>query len=160
MATVSADTTIDTAKIVGAVSYAQAIRQFGHLDAKLSSIGDAPPSDPELTLSAHGISEDDLRDLPASLIGGPIGNQGGTALDAISRLKAVYSSSIGYDNDHIRIPEERNWLREAAESQRYKFDPSQSVALLERLTQIEAFEHFLTENIPNQISLSLLKVWI
>jgi len=32
----------------------------------------------------------------------------------------IYSSSIGFDNDHIRIPEERFWLREAAESRRYR----------------------------------------
>src|SRR5690606_13706422 len=104
-----------------------------------------PPGDPSLYPSAHGITDADLRSLPASLIGGRIATGAAHALDAIGRLREIYSSTIGYDYDHMRIPEERAWLREAAESRRFRppHDPLDPVRLLEQLTKVEAFEHFL-----------------
>src|SRR5436305_5397216 len=62
----------DLSKIVGAVHLAQAIRGFGHLAARLDPLGGAPPGDPALLPETHGLSADDLRQLPASLVGGPI----------------------------------------------------------------------------------------
>src|SRR4051812_32146029 len=59
-------------KIVGAVNYAQSIRAYGHLAAQLDPLGTLPPGDPSLDPAAHGITDEDLRQLPASIIGGPI----------------------------------------------------------------------------------------
>ncbi len=146
---------IDRQKIVGAVSYAQAIRQFGHLGAHLDPLGRESPGDPELLPETHGISDSDLQSLPASIVGGPIAENSANALEAVQTLKAVYCSSIGYDNDHIRIPEERQWLREALESRRYQFSPEQAVGLLDRLTQVEAFEHFLQRSFPTKYRFSI-----
>ena len=69
----------------------------------------------------------------------------------------MYCGSIGYDNDHIRIPSERNWLREAAESGRYRFDwtPGETVPLLNRLTQVEAFEQFLQTTFSTKYRFSI-----
>jgi 2-oxoglutarate dehydrogenase E1 component len=74
-----------------------------------------------------------------------IGQQGGTAYEAIQYLREIYSSNIGFDYIQNRNPEERQWLREAAESSRFSpaNDPIDRVGLLKRLTQVEAFEHFL-----------------
>ncbi len=148
---------IDTQKIVGAVGYAQAIRQFGHVQAQLDPLGTQPPGDPELIPEAHGITEDDLRQLPASLVGGPIAQLAGNALEAITILRGVYTVSIGYDNDHIRVPEERQWLREAAESRRFRFsqDKEKNTSLLERLTQMEVFELFLQKTFPTKYRFSI-----
>lgn len=148
-------TGIDQQKIVGAVSYAQAIRQFGHLAANLDPLGYGSPGDPELTMEAHGLTEDDLRQMPASIVGGTVGEKASNALEAIQTLKEIYCGSIGIDNDHIRIPEERQWLREAIESRRYRFSPEQSVPVLERLTQVEAFEHFLQRSFPTKYRFSI-----
>jgi 2-oxoglutarate dehydrogenase E1 component len=151
------DVAIDNQKIVGAVSFAQAIRQFGHLDGRIDPLGSPPLGDPELTPEAHGITENDLRVLPAKIIGGSAMASADNAWDAIQRLREVYSGSIGYDNEHIRIPEERQWLREAAESRRYRFteDKQAAVALLQRLTQVEAFEHFLQRSFPTKYRFSI-----
>jgi 2-oxoglutarate dehydrogenase E1 component len=144
-------------RAIGAVTLAQSIRLFGHLEADIDPLGGSRPGDPELAPEFHGITEDDLRGMPASLIGGPIAATAKDAHEAISRLRAVYSGSIGYDNDHVRIPEERNWLREAAESGRYRFGMAggESVALLDRLSQVEAFEQFLQTSFPTKYRFSI-----
>lgn len=145
-------------KIVGAVSYAQAIRQFGHTQAQLDPLGTPPPGDPELYIRRHGISEDDLRALPAGLIvEGPLAASSANAYEAIETLKQIYAAHIGYDNDHIRIPEERTWLRENIEARRYRFNdqPEESRALMRRLIQVDSFENFLQKNFPTKYRFSV-----
>jgi 2-oxoglutarate dehydrogenase E1 component len=156
-ALVAAAPGVDSQKIVGLVSYVQAIRQYGHVEAAIDPLGRPRPGDPELSLEVHGISIDDLHSLPASLIDSPLAAGASNALEVIERLRGVYMSSIGFDNDHIRIPEEREWLREAAESRRYAYEGTdeQSVGLLKRLTQIETFEHFLQQSFPTKYRFSV-----
>uniref|UniRef100_UPI0035B2E740 2-oxoglutarate dehydrogenase E1 component n=1 Tax=Promineifilum sp. TaxID=2664178 RepID=UPI0035B2E740 len=145
-------------KIMGAVNLATAIREDGHLAARIDPLDLAnPPGDPALHPSAHNITDDDLRALPAELIGGPLAAGAANALEAVNRLRAVYSSTIGYDYDHIRIPEERDWLREAAESRRFRppQEPLAPLWLLEQLTRVEAFEHFLHRIFPGKTRFSI-----
>ena len=149
---------VDMRKVVGAVELAQAIRQFGHLAAKLDPLGSPPPDDPELQPDFHGVNEEDLRTLPPGLcVDGPIATQSNSAYDALQTLREIYSSSIGYDNEHIHIPEERNWLREAIESRRYSYqeDAEASQNLLDRLTQVEAMEHYLQRTFPTKYRFSI-----
>src|SRR5579859_618115 len=63
------------AKIAGAVNLAQAIRGFGHLAARLDPLGSPPPGDPALRPETYDLTPDDLRSLPASLVGGPAAEQ-------------------------------------------------------------------------------------
>jgi 2-oxoglutarate dehydrogenase E1 component len=148
---------IVTEKAVGAANLAQAIREYGHLAAQLDPLGSAPINDPSLRLDTHGVSEEDLRRLPASVIGGPIAERAANGLDAISQLRAVYASKIGYDYDHIREPAERAWLRHAAESRQFstRVHPIDRVKLLKRLTQVEAFEQFLHRAFPGKHRFSI-----
>ena len=144
-------------KVMGVVNLVQAIREYGHLDAQLDPLGTPPPGDPGLQLSAYNINEDDLRQLPASLVGGPVAERATNALEAIQALRAVYSSTTGYDYDHLRDSEEREWLRQAAESRHFRppdhtRDP---IALLERLTQVETFELFLHRVFPGKTRFSI-----
>src|SRR5688572_2223098 len=53
--------------VVGAVTLAQSIRRYGHLAAVIDPLGSRPLGDPALVAETHGVSEDDLRALPASL---------------------------------------------------------------------------------------------
>ncbi len=143
--------------IAGAVNYAQAIRSFGHLAAHLDPLGSAPLGDPALHPEVYGVTEADLAQMPASLVGGPIAEQSANALDAIRALQGIYCGAIGYDYDHIRAPGERAWLREAAESGRFrpKLDNKAARSLLERLTQVEAFELFLHRLFPGKYRFSI-----
>jgi len=147
----------DLRKVVGAVGYAQAIRQFGHRAAQLDPLGNPPPGDPELNPEWHEINEADLRALPAGIIDGPIVQHAENAWQAIQKLHAIYCSTIGYDNDHISNPQERVWLREAIESRRYAFDDSteEARALLERLVQVDVMEQFLQRTFPTKYRFSI-----
>lgn len=145
-------------QIMGAVNLATAIREYGHLAAKIDPLGlNNPPGDPALDPEAHGITEAMLRQLPAHIIGGPVTDGAKNAAEAIERLRSVYSHTIGYDYDHIRIPEERAWLRSAAESRRFRppNEPLDPLWLLEQLTQVEAFEQFLHRIFPGKTRFSI-----
>src|SRR5690349_17697497 len=101
-------------KVTAVANLASAIREYGHLDAQLDPLGSDLPGDPTLRLETHSLSEADLRRLPASIVGGPLAHSSISAWEAIQALRGVYSSSIGYDYDHLRLPEERAWLRDMA----------------------------------------------
>jgi len=152
----SPTTQFDMQKAVGVANYAQSIRQFGHLDAQLDPLGNDPNGDPDLSPQAHGITEQDLRDMPASFVGENMAHLG-TAYNAIQTLKSIYCSSIGYDFEHVHNPEERQWLRDVIESRKYavEFTNEESMALLERLTQVETFELFLQRSFPTKYRFSI-----
>ena len=143
--------------IVGAAQLAESIRRYGHLAAQIDPLGSAPIGDPSLEPQAHGITNADLQQLPASLVGGPVAESAANAYEAIEKLRRVYCSTTGYDYAHVFVPEERDWLRHAAESERFR-PPTETIdadELLDRLTQVEAFERFLHRTFPGKTRFSL-----
>jgi len=148
---------IDPDKVASVANLCQAIREYGHLAAQLDPLGTPPPGDPALTLAYHGLTDEDLRQLPASIASGPIAARTRTAWEAVAALRAVYSATIGYDYDHIRLAEERTWLRQAAEGGQFRppTEPVDHRALLARLTQVESFEHFLQRSFPGKTRFSI-----
>jgi 2-oxoglutarate dehydrogenase E1 component len=125
---------------VGAVNLAQSIRRYGHLAAQLDPLGKASVGDPSLLPETHGVTDADLRRLPASLVASPLSEGASSMLEVIEALRRVYCSTVGYDYSHVFVPEEREWLRQAAECGRFRApaDPIDPIALLDRLTQVEA----------------------
>ncbi|HEV2176141.1 MAG TPA: 2-oxoglutarate dehydrogenase E1 component, partial [Terriglobia bacterium] len=150
-------TTIPVAHIVGAVNLAESIRKFGHLAAQIDPLGSASPGDPSLDPAFHAVTEDDLRSLPASLIVGQVAEGKANAWEVIQALRQVYSSVTGYDYAHLRDPEERDWLRTAAEAGLFRppADPIDEVALLDRLTQEGVFELFIHRTFPGKTRFSI-----
>ena len=63
----------DPQKIAGALNLAQAIRVYGHWAARLDPLGSLPPGDPSLHAETYALNEEDLRALPAALVGGAAG---------------------------------------------------------------------------------------
>jgi 2-oxoglutarate dehydrogenase E1 component len=147
----------DWRRLVGAVNLAQSIRLYGHLAAQIDPLGSRPMGDPSLVAETHGVTDADLRALPASLFDGPVTNGAATMYDVVERLRGIYCSTTGFDIAHIFVPAERQWLREAIESGRFHApsDPIDPVALLERLTQVEAFERFLHRTFPGKTRFSI-----
>ncbi len=144
-------------KVVGAVNLAEAIRRYGHLAAQLDPLGGRPPiGDPSLLAATHGVTDQDLRQLPANLVAGPLEGVS-TAYDAIEQLRRIYCSTTGYDYAHVFVPEERDWLRQAAERGRFRApaDPIDPVKLLDCLSQVEAFERFLHRAFPGKTRFSI-----
>jgi 2-oxoglutarate dehydrogenase E1 component len=147
----------DVTTIVGAARLIRYIRELGHLAARIDPFGDAPPGDPGLEMSIHGVSEEHLRALPASIVRGPLVEGAANALEALERLRQVYAGSIGYETDHIQNFEERSWIREAVESGHffYGFDAARKRELLERLTEVETFERYLHQTFVGQKRFSI-----
>jgi 2-oxoglutarate dehydrogenase E1 component len=145
------------AKVVGAVNLAESIRRYGHLAAQLDPLGGRPAGDPSLLSATHGVTEADLRSLPAALVAGPASEGAANAFEAIETLRRIYCSTTGYDYAHVFVPEEREWLRQAAELGRFRApaDPIDPVALLDRLTQVESFERFLHRTFPGKTRFSI-----
>ncbi len=148
---------LDPNKVVGAVNLAQSIRRYGHLAAQIDPLGGRPLGDPALEPETHGVTEADLRALPASLMHGHIAEGLGSMWDVVTHLREIYCGTVGYDIAHIFVPEERRWLREAVESRRYQAatDPIDPVALLNRLTEVEGFERFLHRTFPGKTRFSI-----
>ena len=145
----------DLQAVIGTINLAQAIRSQGYLAAKLDPLDSPPTNDPLLTLEFHRLQEADLVALPASIVSFSRGAE--NAARAIQALRSIYSKTIGYDYGHIRQPEERSWLNQAAESGQFR-PPQQPVdgnQMLERLTQVEAFENFLHRLYPGKTRFSI-----
>ncbi|GIW04859.1 MAG: 2-oxoglutarate dehydrogenase E1 component [Thermomicrobiales bacterium] len=144
-------------KIVGAASLSVAIREYGHLAARVDPLGSEPPGAPELDPGFHGLAEQDLAEMPALVVGGPVAESASNAAEAIAKLREIYSGTIGYDFDHVQIAAERAWLTEAVESRRYAVPLERSAkrALLRRLTDVEAFEKFLHQTYLGQKRFSI-----
>jgi len=143
--------------VVAATILADSIRRYGHLAAQLDPLGAPPIGDPSLSTESYGITDEDLKRLPASLVGGPVAETSSSAFEAIEKLRRVYCSSTGFDYSHVFVPEERDWLRHAAESGRFwpPLDPESTQALLDRITQVEVFERFLQRTFPGKTRFSV-----
>jgi 2-oxoglutarate dehydrogenase E1 component len=140
-----------------AAALAQSIRLFGHRAAHTDPLGSEPPGDPHLDYGAHGLSEHDLQRLPASVVGGALAQRAGNALEAIQRLEQVYCQSTGYEFAHVEDPSQRTWLTEAIENRTFwpPNDPIDERELLDRLTEVSAFERFFHRAYPGQTRFSV-----
>ncbi|MHB8618094.1 MAG: 2-oxoglutarate dehydrogenase E1 component [Chloroflexota bacterium] len=154
--------------IAAAVELAHAILAYGYRAARLDPLGSEPPGDDELRAEAHGIRQEDLAALPASIVNGvggaggvdgPAADSGGAAnaLQAIRALRQAYQGTTGYEFEHVSNAEERAWLHEAVLSGRFRppRDAIDERKLLERLTEVGAFERFLQRAFPGQTRFSL-----
>ncbi len=143
--------------LVGAINLAQSIRRYGHLAASIDPLGSRPLGDPALLPETHGVTEVDLAALPASLLSSAVADGATSMAEVVARLRALYCSTTGYDFAHIFVPEERRWLRHAVETGQFRAprSPIDPVALLERITQVEAFEKFLHRTFPGKTRFSI-----
>src|SRR4051812_752168 len=150
--TMSAGPVYDVSTVVGAAALAQAIRDYGHLDVQLDPLGTPPHGAPELHPAFYGFNESQLTTLPVEAIPWPVSADSRNAKEAIDDLRRVYSGGIGYDFDQVQIAEERAWLRAAVESGYYtaNLQPEEKKQLLDRLTDVEAFERFLHQTYLGQ----------
>ncbi len=140
-----AEGTVTTAsalrKVAGAAGLVQAIRQYGHLDVQLDPLGTPPLGARELSPEFHGISEEDLRTIP----GAALWFEDDTALDAVNRLRTLYSGTMGFEFEHIQEETERAWFREQIEGGQMPrvTTVEQKQRLLGALTAVDGLEKFL-----------------
>ena len=147
----------DVERIARLSSLARSIRSRGHQAARLDPLATEEPHPHGLDARSMGIEAADLREVPPTVVGGPLALDAASAGEAIEALRAVYCATTGYDYAHIQVAEERAWLRDAVESGRFRrpLDAPARRALLSRLTEVEAFEHFLQRKYTGQKRFSI-----
>ncbi len=153
---VAADTPVEAG--IAAFNLAESIRRFGHLAARLDPLGFHDPiGDPSLAAQSHGLTTETLKKLPASIVSGPSSAGAANAFDAIAKLRQIYCSTTGHDYNHVFVPDERVWLRQAVESGQFRppKDPIDGEKLLARITQVETFERFLHRTFPGKTRFSI-----
>ncbi len=93
--------------------------------------------------------------IPASVL--RVGVEGETLADVLPKLREIYCGTIAYEIEHISDHQERVWLRHAIESGRYRepLDADESRRLLEQLTEVEGFEHYLKRQFLGQKQFSI-----
>ena len=153
----SSDAQAQVSRAVAASTLAHAIRVRGHLGAHLDPLGSEPLGDRALLTETYGLTENDLAQLPPSVVGGHSAEGVANALEAIRALRAMYSGTISYEFDQVKSSDERAWLRDAVGLRLYHKAPTPQEArrLLMRLTQVEAFERYLHQTFPGQKRFSI-----
>ena len=140
----SAETDIEALQhVAAAMSLVKAFRTHGHLAARLDPLGSEPIGDPALDPAALDLTPEVMARIPARVLRTYV--PGETLADALPQLQTTYCGTIAYEVEHIASHEERVWLREAIESGAYRrpLPVEARQALLQRLTEVEAFEKFL-----------------
>ena len=145
------------AGVAAAMSLVKAYRMHGHLNARLDPLGSEPMGDPALDESRlqPPLTDELQARIPARLL--RLSVPGETLLDALPRLRDVYTGTIAYEIEHISDHAERVWLRQAIESGRFRrpLEAEERRDLLRRLAQVEAFETFLRRAFLGQKQFSI-----
>jgi 2-oxoglutarate dehydrogenase E1 component len=143
--------------VAASMALVKAYRMHGHLAAHLDPLGSEPVGDPALEperLEPPLTPELQAR-IPARLL--RLYVPGETLADALPRLQATYCGTLAYEIEHISDHEQRVWLRNAIESGRYRtpLSDDEKRALLDRLSQVEGFEHYLRRTFLGQKQFSI-----
>lgn len=144
--TITADESADSAQlaeVAAAMSLVDHLRTHGHLLAAVDPLGNPPVGDPGLSPDSHGLTSEIMARIPAVLL--KVAVPGATLAEVYPKLLDTYCGTIAYEVEHISSHEQRTWLREQIESgsHRTPISDDEKRQLLERLTQVEAFEKFL-----------------
>ena len=133
----------DLKHVAAAMALVKAIRNFGHMAARLDPLGSEPPGDPALDPGPLGLTAEIMARIPADLL--RIYVPGRTLAEAYPKLQETYCGTIAYEVEHIGSHQERVWLRQAIESgdHRKPLSPEAKRKLLARLTAVETLERFL-----------------
>ena len=143
--------------VAAATTLIKAIRTHGHLAANLDPLGSEPVGDPalEAELLEPPLTPELQARIPASVL--RVGVEGETLADVLPKLREIYCGTIAYEIEHISDHQERVWLQHAIESGRYRepLTADERRSLLERLTEVEGFEHYLKRAFLGQKQFSI-----
>ena len=147
--------------LLGAVAAATALikayRTHGHLAARLDPLGSEPVGDPALEPEwlVPKLTPELQAQIPADVL--RVWIEGETLADVLPRLKETYCGTIAYEIEHISDHQERVWLRQAIETGRYRepLSTEERRRLLEQLTKVEVFEHYLLRAFLGQKQFSI-----
>ena len=128
-------------KVAVAADLVSAIQRYGHMSVQIDPLGSPPSGAAEMTAEFHGLTEADLREIPARALGGTTG----TGADVVARMRQLWGGAIGFEYDHLENDAEREWFRQTIESQRLTapLSNAEKRSLLQRMTEVDGLERFL-----------------
>src|SRR5690625_2717258 len=107
-------------KLTSAMKYVDAIRRFGHLEADVYAIGGNSEKTKLLNAATYDITEEDLRNIPATWLLDNAPSHVENGLDVVEFLRKRYTGKIAFEYDHVKSEEERNWLLEHIETGKFE----------------------------------------
>ena len=109
-------------RAIAAFNLAESIRRFGHLAAQARSARLHRSDWRSLAESAVAWADQATRwrGCRRRSSAGPRPRASANALEAIERLRAIYCATTGHDYNHVFVPEERVWLRQAVETGQFR----------------------------------------
>ena len=149
--------TQDVRKITAAMRYMDAIRRFGHLEADIYAVDKSDEKTNLLKPETYDITNEDLKEIPASWLWDQAPAHVETAYDAVVFLREKYTGKISFEYDHVNSDEERKWFLNRIESGGFElsFSDTEKKQLLERLISVEGFEQFLQKTFVGQKRFSI-----
>ncbi len=128
-------------KVAAAADLVSAIQRYGHMSVQIDALGAPPSNAAEMTAEFHGLTEADLREIPARALGGTTG----TGAHVVARMRQLWGGNIGFEYDHLENDAEREWFRQTIESQRLTgpLTADEKRTLLQRMTEVDGLERFL-----------------
>src|SRR5699024_748147 len=103
------------------------------------------------------ISDEDLKGIPAAWLWDKAPAQVETGYDVVTFLRKKYTGKISFEYDHVNSDAERKWFLNRIESGEFElsFLDDETKQLLERLIDVEGFEHFLQKTFVGQKRFSI-----
>ncbi|MGJ9381951.1 2-oxoglutarate dehydrogenase E1 component [Salipaludibacillus sp. CF4.18] len=139
-----------------AMTLVESIRRNGHLMSDISPIN--LEEKPEIfNFEDYGITEEQLKQIPPDLLSPFNSISFKDGLEAIKYLKSVYTKKLAFEFTQVHDLEERRWLFQMVESGDYlpEVTDEKRKQLLNRLNQVEGFEHYLHKTFKGQKRFSI-----
>src|SRR5699024_11247020 len=90
--------------------------------------------------NTYGISEEELKDIPASWLVDDVPSQVESGYDFVQLLREIYTGKISFEYDHVNSEEERKWMLDRIEHGTFQFDFSDKEKK-QLLNRIRSEEH-------------------
>ncbi|WLR52757.1 2-oxoglutarate dehydrogenase E1 component [Bacillus tianshenii] len=145
-------------KTAAAVKLAEDIRTYGHLQADIYPFEmDVQVEAPYSELGKYGLTEEDLKAIPAQIVWETAPSSISNALEAIEKLKEVYTKTIAFEFHHVHDKSERQWLTQMVETgELYRsWTNEERKEVLSRLIEVDGFEKFLHKTFVGQKRFSI-----
>ena len=140
----------EVVKEIQAALLLEAYRNRAHLVAQTNPIRPRKDRNPGLDPALFGLGQEDLPRIFAA-------TGGKTLAQALEDMQASYGGSLGFEFQHIREKEIRDWCRDYFENRSpgYGFDLDKKKRILQKLNEAVVFENFLHKKFVGQKRFSL-----
>ncbi len=140
----SANASIDQDYLMSQISILKMIesyRKFGHLAARVNPLSNGmkkPEIPVELDFSSYNFSEAALK--KSFFCFGLVKDTESTPKNIFERLQNIYSSTAGYEYQHIADTDQREWLRSKIEVEAASFTNQECLQFLNRLIESQQLD--------------------